>query len=97
MVVCSVVVEVVEVWGCVEAQPDKLPMTETRRQERRNFFIYWEYGKREAHLLMQAHLRLMLGGCGCRRFFDNDFSGDHLITVLRVIDGHGSARFYRFT
>ncbi len=96
MVVCSVVVEVVEVRGCVEAQPEKLPMTETSKQESRNFFIYWESCKRTVHLLMQAHLD-PLGCCCRRRFFDNDFCGDHLIAVFRVIDGHGSARFYRFT
>jgi len=100
-VVSSDVVEVVVVWGCSEAQPDRAPMTEASRQESESFFINMillTAGGAPAYASKRTHAP-KLGGwscCGCRLSHD-DFGGDHFIAVLRVIDGHGSTRFYRFT
>jgi hypothetical protein len=99
-VVSSVVVEVVVVWGWSEAQPDKAPITEASRQESKSFFINLilsTAGDAPAYASKRTQAS-ELGGWSCRgcRLSHDDFGGDHLIAVLRVIDGHGKAGLHRF-
>jgi hypothetical protein len=53
--------------------------------------------RRRKHARQSSTGGLRGGGCCCRCLSHNDFGRHHLIAVLRVIDGNGSARFHRFT
>ena len=97
--VSSDVVDVVVVWGLSEAQPDSAPITEDSRQESKSFFIMLILSI-AASAPAYASKRTdtpKLGSCRGRRLSHDDFGGDHFITILRVIHGHGSTGLYHFT
>jgi hypothetical protein len=97
--VSSDVVEVVVVWGRSEAQPDRAPITEARMQESKSFFMIQILSKaRGAPAYASKRTDTpKLGSCRGRRLSHDDFVGDHFIAILRVINGHRSTRFHRFT
>ncbi len=78
-----------------------MPIPEASRQESNNFFELLilsaargapAYGSKRTDTPW-----LGIRSCrGCRLSHDN-FGGDHFIAILRVINGHRSARFDRFT
>jgi hypothetical protein len=101
MVVSSVVVVLLVVRGSSEAQPDRAPMPETSRQESNSFFIILILSAARgapAYASKRTDApKLGIRSCRGCRLSNDDLGGGHFVTVLRVIDGHGSAGFHRFT
>src|SRR5580698_8311696 len=81
-----------------EAQPAKERSAHAARQERIRFLIIYIWLARLAHTVNPCRQISAEGlrGWGRRRGYlvYDDLGGDHLVAVLCVIDGHGSARFH---
>jgi len=97
VVVSSVVVDVVVVGGRSEAQLVSEPRSEAMRPMSRSIFILSRAAATHSlKVYAPRGFNLGIGRCCGRRLADNDFGGDHLGSVLVIIDRHGRSRLDRF-